>query len=283
MTSLLRSCIFLFFAIHGLEAWGAGEILEESFPAAKYGTEEESLHGMGGAEGGFAASWKEMHGGEGRVNEVALYVPTGLEYTDAEGNALKSEGGAAQFLMGAGGPGTMAAGRPLECSPGSALAAFSNGGQSINQGTLYISYLMFADVRNGPYQMTFSLDPADDGWINDLRVGFINSQIFEIRRVKENQYEEFVQQPVSGDFPMLVVLRVRFPKGGEQGPEIAFWLNPSLGKEREPDGVLVLNDKEFSINSLGLCHVTQAVGIDARLVVDEIRMGPTFASVTPKK
>lgn len=277
----MRLALCIVFLALSFPAWGADEMVQESFPASKYGTGETPLQGTGGAEGGFATSWKQIHAGEGRADEAALYVPAGLEYTDSLGQRLQTQGGAARIFQGPGKDALLVATRQLKCSPGSPLALFSNGGQAINQGTVYLSYLMQAEVMNAPYQMVFSLESGAFGEGNTVAIGFINTTKFEIRRWKNKEPGGFVQQPLPGDFPLLVVLKITFPKDG-QPPEIAFWLNPNLGEERDPDGVLILDDNEFSFSSIALSNVVGPLIHEANLVFDEIRIGPTFSSVTPK-
>jgi len=80
---------------------------------------------------------------------------------------------------------------------------------------------------------------------------------------------------------MLVVLRIVFPKDGKPA-EIALWLNPTLGEERDPDNVLFLEGTDFSFRSIGLQNLVGAMAPESNVVFDEIRIGPTFASVTPK-
>lgn len=277
----MKPTIVAIFAVLSWPAWGADEILQESFPASKYGTVEAPLQATGGKGGGFASSWRQYHIGEGRPEEMALYVPEGLEYTDPTGQRLKAEGGAARFLQGPGKPAMLGVERPLDCSPGGALAGFSNGGTVINQGTVYVSYLIQAGVMDAPYQMLLSLDAGTVGAEDSLRFGFVNTKKFQVQRVKGQEVMGAIQQPLPGDFPMLVVVRIVFPKDGKPS-EIAFWLNPTLGEEREPDNVLVLDDGGFSFRSIGLKNDVGAMTLESNVVFDEIRIGPTFASVTPK-
>lgn len=277
----MKPIYFVFFATLAWPAWGADDILQESFPASKYGAVEMPLQGTGGGEGGFVSSWRQYHIGEGRLEEMALYVPEGLEYTDSTGQRLKAEGGAARILQGPGKPAMLGVERPLDCSQGGALAQFSNGGSAINQGTVYMSYLMQAGVMNAPYQMSLSLEAGTLGAEDGLRLGFINTTKFEAMRVKDHEALGSIQQPLPGDFPLLVVVRITFPKDGKAA-EIALWLNPTLGEERDPDNVLILEDNEFSFHTIFLGNTVGELIADSNVVFDEIRIGSTFASVTPK-
>lgn len=277
----MKPALFAAFAALVVPAWGTDEILEESFPSSKYGAVEAPLQATGGKGGGFTSSWRQYHDGEGRPEEMALYVPEGLEYTDSTGQRLKTEGGAARLLQGPGKPAMLGVERPLDCSQGGALAQFCNGGSIINQGTVYVSYLIQAGVMNNvPYQMFFSLEAGTVGVEDGLRTGFANTAKFEVQRLKDQEVRGSIQQPLPGDFPMLVVMRILFSKDGK-ATEIALWLNPTLCEERDPDNVLFLDD-EFSFRSILLGNIVGALFCESNVVFDEIRIGPTFASVTPK-
>jgi len=277
----VKHATFVLFVALACPVLGADEILQESFPASRYGTVEAPLQATGGEEGGFVSSWRQEHIGEGRSGEMALYVPEGLEYTDSTGQRLKVEGGAARILQGPGKPATLRVERPIDCSSGGALAGFSSAGTAIDQGTVYVSYLIQAGVMNAPYQMLLSLKAGTVGAEDGVRLGFVNTRRFQVQRVKNREGLGSIEQPLPGDFPMLVVLRIVFPKDGKPA-EIALWLNPTLGEERDPDNVLFLEGNDFSFRSIGLHNLVGAMAPESNVVFDEIRIGPTFASVTPK-
>jgi len=128
----VKPAIFALFAALVVSASGADEMLEESFSASKYGTVEAPLQATGGKEG-FASSWRQYHIGERRPEEMALYVPEGLGYTDSAGHRLKAEGGAARILQGPGKP-AMLGGTPAGLLAGASLAIFQTGGRPSYKG-----------------------------------------------------------------------------------------------------------------------------------------------------
>jgi len=130
---------------------------------------------------------------------------------------------------------------------------------------------------DAPYQMLLSLEAGTIGANDGLRLGFVNTRKFAVQRVKDRDVMGSIQQPLQGDFPMLVVIRIVFPKD-DKPAEIALWLNPTLGEEREPDNVLFLDGNEFSFRSMGLKNDVGAMASESNVVFDEIRIGPTFAA-----
>lgn len=262
------------------------EIVEESFLPEYYGPEMTLLAGLGAPVPGLQFSWEVVRVGNLRQDLAPSFIPQGLSYTDASGRRLRNAGGAIRLIQERNAVGSWNAHRLVDLSPGSPLRQFSSDGQFVDQGKIYISFLVESWSGNAPFQSTIMLgDSSHTNRGYSLHLGFINSSNLEGRAISFPPDElrpitlaHFGRHAVSTR-PNLIIAAVDFQ--ATPGPKVDIWVNPRLGSEPTPDGSFHFSSPGFRFDRLIPRITVGNVPHDIEAIFDEIRLGSTFSSVTP--
>lgn len=240
-------------------------------------TNAAGLNIIGSSDGfGFSGAWQSNASGG-----VATNTSYGLSYTDGSGNTLLTSGGAG-FFQGLTSANTSM--QPIR------LFSFARGTNGTDGGTTWISFLA---VRQGPTVAGSNPYPRGANVPHDLNSGAVqklaigNSSGAATNTVGLIPQGSGTNLKPSGDLfsvTNLIVVRIDHVAGAANDNAYLF-VNPSLGAEPS------LSDAET--NSLGAFDYSfdrlrifaggnsSAAQPYAELVVDEYRLGETFADVTP--
>lgn len=201
-----------------------------------------------------------------------VVIGDGLTYADAEGNRLEVNGRAAMVP-----PGDSSV-YPLfalpKASPFSDLQNPEKPGQFAPPGSdIWVSFLMRSDGPLAP-DTTFYLK-AGSGKIS---AGLCNNERSEGAFFRlSGPRSHVVMQP---DKSYLIVIRYQFGMSGGNDDRVSMWINPVLGSA-EPVSYPDAEIEQTNVYVMDFWTVVHSKTSDFKGYVDEIRVGESYADVTP--
>jgi hypothetical protein len=230
------------------------------------------LFGAHGGEG-FQSGWSSPNGVSSKLESLV----SGLSYVDANGAALATSGGAAGFASGP--PG----GRRLVAAALPATWTDTPASWGTPGAVLWISYVAKLAAAITPDGRFGGLTLHENGFNDPSQKMFFGAPFYndEPGRLPNWGFDRpGLAQPLYTDVPVtteptLLVAKLTFENPGAQ---IEVWVDPLLGDEAAlPPADLEVDHPSMRFNALGLNS-----NLDGFLA-DEVRMGPSFASVTPSE
>lgn len=240
--------------------------VEEGFD---YGTEGPLFGTHEGS--GFHAGWSSPNGASSKLEAVV----EGLSYVDAAGAPLETSGGAVGFGSGPpGGRRIVSAGLPTSWSDTPASWGATG-------AVLWVSYLAKLAAPMTPDGRFGGLTLHENGFNDPSQKMFLGAPFYndEPGRLPNWGFDRpGLAQPIYTDVPVgteptLLVAKLTFV---DPGANVQLWVDPLLGDEATlPTPDVDVEHPAMRFNAIGLNSNLEG------FLADEVRVGPTFASVTP--
>lgn len=275
---LHRRCLvrFSFLAVGSMIALNSGDSLRAALLAHEPFTNAPGtpLLGAGGGHG-FAAGWQTNSS-----SGVATNTGYGLTYADPLGNQLQAVGGAGFFQGSTSGSAAMQPVRPF---------TFSRGTNGTDGTTTWISFLIArlgptGTLSGNPYGRGANV-PHDLGTAQKLAIGNSSGAATNtVGLIPQGAAANLVSSSnIFGGATNFVVVRIdHIPNGLDRA---YLWVNPRLDVEPAlaDAGAVSSNAFDFSFDRLRVFAGGQSSAQQpyAELILDEYRLGETFADVAP--
>jgi len=192
-----------------------------------------------------------------------------LSYEDAIQNSLAVSGGAVEVraLQSGGILGLASANRALDID--GAFAPFSSAGTLVDQGTLYLSFLLQTTQFAGSHGSYLVLS-AGSG--EALRIGSRDNFGFIVGQGNSSHVT------VASDDASTHLFLARMDLNPDGADRVTVWMDPVLGLASVPAGGAVFSGAEMSFNGVTMEVLTTS---HASLFFDELRFGAAMEDVMP--
>jgi alpha-L-fucosidase len=213
---------------------------------------------------GFSGPW--FYTGDHEPERPARIVPGNLSVPGSGGYArleTPAEQGAFNSIN-----------RALALQQGSPLAAFSSNGSAVDRGAIYLGFAVRTSWSGGTHQAVLVLNQGPGNSEEPyLAIGSINDDGYGAQFWSNSSAIAKARAAKKSTAARFMVVRIDFTAG-----KLSCWVDPSAATEPAPDAVMDLPDG-FSFSNLALRNHAAPLPEDTAAEFDEIRFGPSFASV----